>query len=488
MAGGGHFGLKKTHHAIRDKYFWPKMFAQIETYIKTCDICQRTKVLRNKPPPPLSPLPVGEPFSRVHIDILGPLPKAKEQPYQYVVLIVDSFTKWTEAFPLVKTEAKDVASVLYDEFFTRYGAPHTLVSDRGQNFMSKLVKALCELFEVKRIHTSSYHPQTNSACERRNSTMIQSMRSYINKDQTNWPSLIPSIMMAFRAVPCESTGYSPHELLFGRKMRLPIDTTLCPKPTLPLDVRQHFEQLIEKLKVSHEIAKANMQEQSQKSKARYDVHAKTPTLKVGDKVMMKQEHTEKGLSPKLTEKWVGPFEITELGPNYTYKLKNLQNDKILQAFKNACKLKFYHERSLEDSQTDQTETELQNDRLVPLPDQPFPQQPAGNQTMPQPTAEQPSSSKKHDLNERKANRNKTNETTQSNEEYRSALTDDIRIIGASKKGIKQWYKILWPDNFKQWIWAEYVNERIIREYLKNFTQQGKRRKFKSRFFVKSQNA
>lgn len=122
-----------------------------------------------------------------------------------------------------------------------------------------------------------------------------------------------------------------------------------------------------------------------------------------------------------------------------------------------------------------------------MPDQPLPQQPAGNRTMPQPTAEQPSSSKKHDLNERKANRNKTNETTQSNEEYRSALTDDIRIIGASKKGIKQWYKILWPDNFKQWIWAEYVNERIIREYLKNFTQQGKRRKFKSRFFVKSQN-
>lgn len=79
MAGGGHFGLKKTHHAIRDKYYWPKMFTQIETYVNPCDTCQRTKVLRNKPPSPLSPLPVGEPFSRVHI--LGPLPTAKEQPY-----------------------------------------------------------------------------------------------------------------------------------------------------------------------------------------------------------------------------------------------------------------------------------------------------------------------------------------------------------------------------------------------------------------------
>lgn len=95
----------------------------------------------------------------------------------------------------------EIANILYNEIFTRYGAPHVLVSDRGQNFMSKLVKALCKLFKVKRVHISSYHPQTNSTCERRNSTIVQTMRSYINKDQTNWPSLLP-IMIAFRAVPC----------------------------------------------------------------------------------------------------------------------------------------------------------------------------------------------------------------------------------------------------------------------------------------------
>lgn len=87
--------------------------------------------------------------------------------------------------------------------------------------------------------------------------------------------------------------YSPHELLFGRKIRLPIDTTLSPKPTLPVDVRHHFTQLLEKLKIPHEIAKAKIKEQNEKSKTHFDTHAKTPAFKEGDKKMLKQEYTEK---------------------------------------------------------------------------------------------------------------------------------------------------------------------------------------------------
>ena len=103
--------------------------------------------------------------------------------------------------------------------------------------MSKLISALCEYFEVKRTHTSSYHPETNATVERANSTLAQTIRTYIDKDHMNWPSLLPSIMMAFRSSPCtESTGFSPFQLLFGKEMNLPIDTSLLPKPTLNANV------------------------------------------------------------------------------------------------------------------------------------------------------------------------------------------------------------------------------------------------------------
>lgn len=85
-----------------------------------------------------------------------------------------------------------------------------MVSDRGQTFMSKLVQALCELFYVSRHHTSSYHPQSNSTCEKMNRTIAQTSRTYCGSDQLNWPKLLPSVMMAMGMSPnTESTGVSP---------------------------------------------------------------------------------------------------------------------------------------------------------------------------------------------------------------------------------------------------------------------------------------
>ena len=121
-AGGGHFGIKKTFAAITQKYFWPKMWQEIKDYVKSCDVCQRSKVDRKGNHVPLNSITVGSRFSRVHIDILCSLPKTKEG-YQCILLIVDSFTKWTECFPLETQEATVIADISYNEFITRYGAP-----------------------------------------------------------------------------------------------------------------------------------------------------------------------------------------------------------------------------------------------------------------------------------------------------------------------------------------------------------------------------
>lgn len=88
------------------------------------------------------------------MDILGPLQPTPEG-YKYILLVDDIFSRWPEAFPFKSQEAVEIAMTLYREIFTRYGAPHVLVSDRGQNFLSKIVQALCELFSVQSHHTSS---------------------------------------------------------------------------------------------------------------------------------------------------------------------------------------------------------------------------------------------------------------------------------------------------------------------------------------------
>lgn len=99
MAGGGHLGICKTHDSIRSKFWWSTIYADVENYVKCCNRCQMAKRNFNKFNPPLTSMPQVGRFERWQIDILGPIQKSLEG-YQYVLLAIDSFTRFPEAFPL----------------------------------------------------------------------------------------------------------------------------------------------------------------------------------------------------------------------------------------------------------------------------------------------------------------------------------------------------------------------------------------------------
>ena len=176
-AGGGHLGVDKVLTALRQRYFWPRMHQTVKDHILSCDWCQRIKVDTKRKNLPLTLLPVVGPFERWHMDLLK-LSKTKDG-YQYLFLMVDSFTKWVEAFPMKTQETSEVAKIIFREIIARFGCPIILVSNRGRNFMSTLY---VKFFYITRHHTNSYHPQTNGLVERANSTLIKSFRAYCDKD------------------------------------------------------------------------------------------------------------------------------------------------------------------------------------------------------------------------------------------------------------------------------------------------------------------
>ena len=501
IAGGGHFGVNKTFGAIRLKYWWPKMYQMIQDYVKNCDVCQRIKVDRHHHPVPLHPLPVDGVFSRLHMDILCSLPKTKEG-YQYILVIVDSFSKWCESFPMRTQEATEVASILYNEIFTRYGAPHTIVSDRGRNFMSKLVKALCEMFEITRHYTSSYHPETNATVERVNSTLSQTLRAYVNKDQSNWPSLLPSVMMAFRSTPCsESTQFTPFQLLFGREMTLPIDTSLIPKPTLGQDAKKYFESLIQKLKVSQEIATENLKIAKEKAKLRHDQNAKEPTFQLNDLVLLRNTRVREGLSTKLADKYTGPYYIVEVGPNHTYKLRNCADNKLLASLMNASRLKLYHDhpnghplraegRVVPLQQTD-NDTDANPDNALQLPP---PTADARQAPLP---AEQDDAGTAAADDIQTPNNQPTRGQTEGSKQPQKDQNDAgpqvyfpiDRLLRVKRIHGKQHFLVKWQDGSPNtWEPEGNISEAVLRTYYSTHTKQGRRRKRKQlRFFVHSQN-
>ena len=271
-------------------------------------------------PAPLHPLPVTAVFHRWHMDFLGPLKKA-EDGEQYILLIVNSLSRWCEAFAVKDQKATTVAKVLYEQIFTRYGAPRELISDRGSQFMSKLVAALCKLFAIKRYSTSAYHPQTNSTCERMNSTIGQALRAYVKDDQSDWPSMLPGILMAYRMTPAmRSTEFSPYFLVFGHEMLTPIDTEMVPPENLPKSYEQHLTRTIENLRLAGTLATENVHHNIERSKVAHDLKARDPNFTVGQTVLLYVPRVMKGYSAKLQRKWQGPYYIVECCNNHTYSL------------------------------------------------------------------------------------------------------------------------------------------------------------------------
>ena len=216
LAGGAHAGIERTYHHLRTKYYWPQQWEAVYKHVQSCHECQQAKRNYQSKPAPLKPLKVTEVFHRWHVDILGPLTET-EKKEKYVLVLIDSFSKWCEAYPLKSQSSLEIKDCLFD-CFARFGAPSCLVSDRGANFLSKIVASLCELFQVKRVFTSSYHPQTNAQVERANAIIGQSLRTYLDAHQNTWSSYLPGIMMAYRAAPAtHSHQHSPLFSFLGEK-------------------------------------------------------------------------------------------------------------------------------------------------------------------------------------------------------------------------------------------------------------------------------
>ena len=118
----------------------------------------------------------------------------------------------------------DTVSNALIQVFTRVGLPKEIVHDQGTNFMSNIMKntCLCKNLGIQQILTTPYHPQTNGLTERFTGTLKNMIKTLDEKQTRKWDEYIPPFLFAYREVPSQATGYSPFELLYGRKIRGPL--------------------------------------------------------------------------------------------------------------------------------------------------------------------------------------------------------------------------------------------------------------------------
>ncbi|CAJ1076939.1 uncharacterized protein LOC118558122 [Xyrichtys novacula] len=199
----GHLGVKKTYHRVLRNFFWPGLKTDVAKYCRSCHTCQVVgKPNQPIPPAPLHPIPVlGEPFERVLIDCVGPLPKTKSG-HQYILTVMCAATRYPEAIPLRSLRTKPVVKAL-TKFFSTFGLPKTIQTDQGTNFMSKLFTQVMKELKVKHVTSSPYHPESQGALERFHQTLKSMMRKYCLESNREWDEGLPLLLFAVRETPQE---------------------------------------------------------------------------------------------------------------------------------------------------------------------------------------------------------------------------------------------------------------------------------------------
>ena len=255
LAHEGHLGVVGTKQNLRTKVWWPGMDKAVERHCRACHECQL--VAQPDPPEPIrsTSLPDG-PWQDLAVDLMGPLPSGHS-----LLVIVDYYSRFYEVEVMKSTTTEKIIDRLADTF-CRHGLPNTIKSDNGPQFKSNEFREYCEQHSIIHQKVTAKWAQANGEVERQNRSLLKRLQIAENKP---WRAELRKYLTAYRSFSHNTTGRSPAELLFNRKVKGKI-------PAFRIDHAY-----------DHEVHDRDA-EQKAKSKAYADIHcrASPSSIDMGD--------------------------------------------------------------------------------------------------------------------------------------------------------------------------------------------------------------
>jgi hypothetical protein len=329
--GLGHIGITKTVLAMKEKFYWPQMSFDIRILLNTCKPCQERKLPGFQNLPDIQQVTTNYPFEKIALDITGPLKPARTGE-RYILGIIDYFTKFPMLIPLHNVESKTVATALFKNWISLFGAPLVIHSDRGTSFESQLFQELCMICGILKTRTAPFYPQSDGLIERLFLTVKDMIYASTTASSKDWKECLPMLTMGLRSTIQKTTKVSPFEALFGCKMRTP----LC------WQYPEHFSKgpniktqriANERVIMSEYIIDLNNQLERIHSQIRANYSQKRPKTKrvaepypVGTTVMAKILPTIKGINQP---RYSGPYTIIQQLGSWTYRLQHCHTNEII---------------------------------------------------------------------------------------------------------------------------------------------------------------
>ncbi|KAL5469186.1 hypothetical protein EMCRGX_G030404 [Ephydatia muelleri] len=318
---GGHLGEAKLMHRVQERYYWPGYSESVKFWCRTCFKCARRKSPIPQRKASMQTIQAGYPMQVVAVDKMGPLPET-DDGNKYVLVAVDYFTRWTEAYGIRNQEAATVAKKLVDEVFCHFSPPEQLHSDQGRQFESDLIQELCKLLQVRKTRTTPYHPQFNGVVERFNRTLLDMLSTTVGDHPSDWDQSIRKLCMAYNSSVHSATGFTPFPLMFGRQVRLPVDLMYGTSSPDSQSIPEYVKSLQHTLQEAHQLVREKCQTEHSRQKMLYSRRVHGKTYQVGDMVLLHSCVIPRGKCRKLHNPWTGPFQVEDIIGESVYKIQS----------------------------------------------------------------------------------------------------------------------------------------------------------------------
>jgi hypothetical protein len=294
----GHFGVRRTTALLLTAHWWKGLAAGVQELVSRCVVCDRIKATFNHVSASLQPLSIGGMFYRWGCDLAGPFPTTA-RGNQFVMIMVEYFSKHIEVVPLPDKRASTTAAAFASHVLGRFGASAEVVTDGGTEFKGEFDDQLRRCMIDHRV-TSANHPQADGLAERAVQTMKRALTKLCETSGSvrDWDIALPWVCLGYRCSPQASTKLSPYQLLYARTPVVP--PAVAQRVSTPLNfddpvlAAESLLQRSQELQRLSPVAMGNLQIAQHRDTQRYAMihsgawHPKLRKFSIGDFVYVKQ--------------------------------------------------------------------------------------------------------------------------------------------------------------------------------------------------------
>ena len=317
----GHGGLERTMRKLKTlKLNWEAMRADVREFIRKCPCCQKMSQVK----PPVNAIKYTtstyRPMECLNMDFIGPYPDKG-----YVLVIICTFTRWVELYPVPDATAESACQALL-KHFGRYGAPTVLRSDNGSHFVNTVIQQFLTAIGVQHNLTLAYSSEENAIVERCNKEVNRHIRAFtFDKSTTDdYQGILPFVQRILNSSVNERMKVSPAQLLFGNAVDLDRGIFLPPdEHNLPSDNLTHSTSKM--LKVQSDLTRI-AKELLLRSDAEHNASVADDLTEfaVGTFVLAAPRSTP---ATRLHTQWTGPYQVIA-SQKGQYKLMDLITNKF----------------------------------------------------------------------------------------------------------------------------------------------------------------